>query len=35
MTAGGSMAVKVARVNNSNDDTARDVSLVIAYGSTQ
>lgn len=35
MTAGTPISVKLARVNNSQDDTARDVSLVIAYGSTQ
>jgi hypothetical protein len=35
MTAGTPLFIRVARLNNSNDDTARDLYLRIAYGSTQ
>jgi uncharacterized protein YfiM (DUF2279 family) len=35
LTPGAPMAVRVARLQNTQDDGARDVSLVIAYGSTQ
>jgi hypothetical protein len=35
MTAGTPLMIRVARLNNTNDDTARDLYLRIAYGSTQ
>lgn len=35
MTAGTPLFIRLARLNNSNDDTARDLYLRIAYGSTQ
>lgn len=35
MTAGTPLLISLRRLNNSNDDTARDLYLRIAYGSTQ
>jgi hypothetical protein len=35
MTAGTPLFIRVARLNNSNDDTARDLYLRLSYGSTQ
>lgn len=35
MTAGTPLFIRMARLDTANDDTARDMSLTIAYGSTQ